>query len=61
MGEICIEATCHKCETEFDDSGDTEICSVCGNEFCEDCKSEHAVEHCFENCDAVKKPEGKKK
>lgn len=58
MGEIMIEATCFKCEMEFDDSYDTEECSVCGNEFCDGCQEEHAVEHCFENKDAVK---GKKK
>ena len=56
MTEISIEATCFECETEFDDSYDCETCSVCENEFCEDCRDDHAKKHCFEDQDAIKKP-----
>lgn len=57
--EIHIEATCFNCETEFDESDDCLVCSVCENEFCENCQEEHAVKHCFEDNDAVKRPDEK--
>src|SRR3990172_6355927 len=45
----------------FDDYNDFINCSVCEYSVCEDCQPEHAVKHCFENNDAMKRPEEKKK
>ena len=55
MAEIEIECTCADCETDFDDSDDCLNCSVCEEDICENCQSDHAIKHCFENCDAERK------
>lgn len=49
MGEIQIETQCSNCETEFDESSDTENCIFCSKEFCDDCKQEHAMQIVFES------------
>ena len=61
MGEVNIECTCDECGTDFDEYSDCINCSVCEYSVCEDCQPEHAVKHCFENNDAMKRPEEKKK
>lgn len=61
MAQIEVAFECEDCNAQFDEMDDGGLCSVCDLYICEECQPNHAVIHCFEDCNAVLDTKGKKK